>query len=321
MDEYQEVFGVPAEAAEETAPAGEGENEREDAGPAPEEGERDQEVAVPGTEEQQEGPAPGAVGAEDGEDANRKTGAEERHRQAQLRRQREEAARQTAIQESRDKIYADIFAGQVNPFTGKPIASEADYKAWLAEKNRRDAQQQRQQVERKLSDAGLPADALRQIISQEVEHHPAVQQARQATMQAALQSARAVRQRAQEAIGKSLTAIAADFPEIKTLKDIAGMPTAGRFNELVQKGLGIEDAFFLANRQELDQRRRAASRQAAINAAQGKAHLNAGVSREAPDTVEVPADMAESYREMMPGATDAEIRTAYASYLKSIGKK
>ena len=192
MDEYQEVFGVPAEAAEETAPAGEGENEREDAGPAPEEGERDQEVAVPGTEEQQEDPAPGVDGAEDGEDAARQTGAEERNRQAQLRCQREEAARQTAIQESRDKIYADIFAGQVNPFTGKPIVSEADYKAWLAEKNRRDAQQQRQQVERKLSDAGLPADALRQIISQEVEHHPAVQQARQATMQAALQSARCV---------------------------------------------------------------------------------------------------------------------------------
>ena len=41
---------------------------------------------------------------------------------------------------------------------------------------------------------------------------------------------------------------------------------------------------------------------------------------EAGEAVEVPADMAESYREMMPGATDAEIRTAYAGYLKSIGK-
>lgn len=132
---------------------------------------------------------------------------------------------------------------QVNPFTGKPITGEADYRAWLTEKNRRDAQQQRLQAERRLSDAGLPADALRQIISQEVERHPAVQQARQATMQAALQSARAVRQRAQEAIGRSLTAIAAEFPEIKSLEDIAKMPTAGRFNELVQKGVGIEDAF------------------------------------------------------------------------------
>ena len=243
------------------------------------------------------------------------------NRPAQLRRQREDATRKTALQESRDKIYADIFAGQVNPFTGKPITSEADYNAWRAEKARRDLQQQRRQTEQQLSQAGLPADALRQIINQEVEHHPAVQQARQATMQAAAQAAKAAQERANAAIQKSLAAIAAEFPDIKSLDDIAKMPTAGRFNELVQKGLGLEDAFYLANRQELDQRRRAASRQAAINAAQSKAHLNAGVAGETADAVDVPADMAESYREMMPGATDAEIRKAYASYLKSIGKK
>ena len=320
MDEYQEVFGVPTETAQ-NASAGEGENEREDAGPAPGEGERDQEPAAPGAEEQQEEPASGAAGTEDGADADRHSGAEERHRQAQLRRQREEAARHTAMQESRDKIYADIFAGQVNPFTGKPITSEADYNAWRAEKARRDLQQQRRQTEQQLSQAGLPADALRQIISQEVEHHPAVQQARQATMQAAAQAARAAQERANAAIQKSLAAIGAEFPDIKSLDDIARMPTAPRFNELVQKGLGLEDAFFLANRQELDQRRRAASRQAAISAAQSKAHLNAGVAGETADAVDVPADMAESYREMMPGATDAQIRKAYASYLKSIGRK
>lgn len=320
MDEYQEVFGVPAETAQD-APAGEGENEREAAGPAPGEGERDQEPAAPGAEEQQDQPAPGVAGAEEGADADQQAGAAERHRQAQLRRQREDAARKTALQESRDKIYADIFTGQVNPFTGKPITSEADYNAWRAEKARRDLQQQRRQTEQQLSQAGLPADALRQIINQEVEHHPAVQQARQATMQAAAQAAKAAQERANAAIQKSLTAIGAEFPDIKSLDDIAKMPTAGRFNELVQKGLGLEDAFYLANRQELDQRRRAASRQAAINAAQSKAHLNAGVAGETADAVDVPADMAESYREMMPGATDAEIRKAYASYLKSIGRK
>lgn len=322
MDEYQEVFGVPAETAEDSVPAGEGENEREDAVPAPEEGERDQDLAAPGTEhqrtQQELKPVPEAgeaAGAENQDDT------QERHRQAQLRRQREEAARQSALQASRDKIYADIFAGQVNPFTGRPITTEADYKAWLAEKNRRDAQQQQEQMERQLSDAGLPADALRKIIGQVVARPPAVQQARQATMQAALQSARAVRQRAEASIQKSLAAIGAEFPEIKTLDDIAKMPTAGRFNDLVQKGIGMEDAFYLANRQELDQRRRAASRQAAINAAQSKSHLNAGVAGETAEAVDVPADMAESYREMMPGATDAQIRKAYANYLKSIGKK
>lgn len=135
-------------------------------------------------------------------------------------------------------------------------------------------------------------------------------------MRSALERARTVREQAGAAIAKSLQAISKEFPEVKTLEDIAKMPTAGRFNELVQRGATLEDAFWLANRQELDRRHRAASRQAAISAAQGKDHLSAGVGREAPETVEVPADLAESYREMMPGATDKEIRAAYARYLQ-----
>lgn len=313
MDEYQEVFGV---APEETEPAA-GENEREGAGPAPEAGENVQGVAAPGTEQVRENteeePPEGAPGREEQE-------AAERHRQAQLRRQREEQERRSAQQQSRDKIYADIFSGQVNPFTGRPITSEADYNAWRQEKERRDAQQQRQLSEQRLRDAGLPADTLRDLIRQEVEHHPVVLQARQATMRSALERARTVREQAGAAIAKSLQAISKEFPEVKTLEDIAKMPTAGRFNELVQRGATLEDAFWLANRQELDRRHRAASRQAAIRAAQGKDHLSAGVGREAPETVEVPADLAESYREMMPGATDKEIRAAYARYLKDIGK-
>ena len=308
MDEYQEVFGVPEEP--EALQEG-GENEREAAGPAPEEGENDQGVAAPGTEGQQQEEVPAGREASDGE---------ERHRQAQLRRQREERERQAALQQSRDKIYADIFAGQVNPFTGKAIASEADYLAWKQEKERRDAQQQRTKAEAQLSRAGLPADTLRQLVRQEVESHPAVQQARQVTMTAARERAREVQRQADASIARSIQEIGREFPEIKSLEDIAKMPTAGRFNELVQRGATLEDAFWLANRQELDQRRRAASRQAAINAAQGKSHLSAGVAQKAGEAVEVPADLAESYREMMPGATDGEIRAAYARYLKDIGK-
>ena len=308
MDEYEEVFGT----AEAEAPPAAGEQAREVAAPAPEAGEKEQEPAVPAAEStQQETPAQETDGAD---------AARERHLQAQLRRQREEAARREAQQAGRDKIYADIFAGQENPFTGKPITTEAEYLAWKAERDRRSAQQQRMKAQEELSRAGLPADALRQLVSQEVEQHPAVLQARQAAMAAAMERARAVREQAAGAIQKSIQAIGREFPEVKSLDDIARLPTAGRFNELVQKGLNLEDAFYLANRQELDQRRRAASRQAAINAAQGKRHLSAGLTQEAGEAVEVPADMAESYREMMPGATDAEIRTAYAGYLKSIGK-
>ena len=347
MDEYQEVFGVPEEP--EGLQEG-GENQREAAGPAPEEGENDQGVAAPGTEGQEAGAGRSALGGNRAAPGVRRTSVrganlepdrihsgqvgeitgapagseapdgEERHRQAQLRRQREERERQAALQQSRDKIYADIFAGQVNPFTGKAIASEADYLDWKQEKERRDAQQQRSKAEAQLSRAGLPADTLRQLVRQEVESHPAVQQARQVTITAARERAREVQRQADASIARSIQEIGREFPEIKSLEDIAKMPTAGRFNELVQRGATLEDAFWLANRQELDQRRRAASRQAAINAAQGKSRLSAGVAQKAGEAVEVPADLVESYREMMPGATDGEIRAAYARYLKDIGK-
>lgn len=34
-----------------------------------------------------------------------------------------------------DQVYADMFRGQVSPFTKKPILSEADFKQYLAQKN------------------------------------------------------------------------------------------------------------------------------------------------------------------------------------------
>lgn len=298
MDEYQEVFGT----------------EQEDAPPPPESGLEDAGGAPEGEERGREEPAGGAEMEE--EDAE-ELPDEPEGTNAGVRRQ-EAQARQAAEQAGRDKIYADIFAGQINPFTGKPITTEAEYWAWKAERDRRNAVQQRLKAQQELARAGLPADTLRQMVSQEVENHPAVMQARQATMAAAMERAKAVREQAAGAIRKSIQAIGREFPEIQSLEDIAKMPTAGRFNALVQKGLSLEDAFYLANRREMDQRRRAASRQAAINAAQGKRHLSAGLTQEAGDAVEVPSEMAESYREMMPGATDAEIQKAYARYLKEI---
>ena len=77
-------------------------------------------------------------GGEDGADGTPDDGqsapaaqqsTEERRRQAHGRRQRElEAQRQQA----RDNAYAEMFRGQVNPYTGAPIRTEADFKAYQA---------------------------------------------------------------------------------------------------------------------------------------------------------------------------------------------
>ena len=133
------------------------------------------------------------------------------------------------------------------------------------------------------------------------------------------EKARAVNARAQEAIQTSLKNISAMDPSVKSLEDIAALPTAARFNDLVQKGIGLEDAFYLANRQAIDTRRAAAAKAAALNGAANRRHLDPVPAGSGKAPVEVPADQAEMFREMMPGATDEEIRTAYAGYLKDMG--
>ncbi|WP_298022207.1 hypothetical protein [uncultured Dysosmobacter sp.] len=235
--------------------------------------------------------------------------AEERHRQAAARRAREEQARAEAEQARRDQIYADLFAGQADPYTGKPILTEADFRAYQSERDRR---RQTAQLEK----AGIDPGAIKGIVSQELA--PIQERLQRAEMAAMQEKARAVNARAEESIRVSLKNISAMDPSVKSLEDIAALPTAARFNELVQKGVGLEDAFYLANRKAIDERKAAAVKAAALNGAVSRKHLDpvgAGGSQEA---VEVPAEQRAAYREMFPDATDAEIDAAYRKFLKDL---
>jgi len=83
----------------------------------------------------------------------------------------------------------------------------------------------------------------------------------------------------------------------------------------VKKGNNLVDAFKLANYDTLTSSTAAASRQAAINAAQSKQHLSQTTTRGA-GAVSVPADVKEAYRAFNPNATDAEIQQHYNKYVK-----
>ena len=124
----------------------------------------------------------------------------------------------------------------------------------------------------------------------------------------------------QEAIGAAIKNISATWPEIKSLEDIAAMPTSQEFNRLVQLGNSMEEAFYLANRKEIESRKIAAARTAAVHGVAGKQHLNPVPAGGGSEPVEVPADMRDAYLEMMPGATDAEIKAAYTKFLKDTKK-
>ena len=302
--EYAEAFGLEATQAEEqegTATEGGTENQPEGS-----------QTAAESADGSDGGPQePGAAEGGTEPPARREMPPEERHRQAEARRAREAQERQAAEQLRRDQIFAEMFAGQTNPYTGKPITTEAEFRAYQAEKERRRQAEQLQQ-------AGIQPETIRGIVDQQLG--PVREQLMRAQMQAAQERARAVNQQAQEAIGAFVKGLSAEWPEIKSMDDIAAMPTAEEFNGYVQMGLSLDTAFDLANRKEIEARKIAAAKTAAIHGVAGKQHLNPVPAGGGSEPVEVPADMRDAYLEMMPGATDAEIKAAYIKFLKDTKK-
>lgn len=315
MDQqYAEIFG---EYDDGTEGAETGENEQETTEPA--EGETNHsategEESAAGGDDGQEGGSADDDGDDgpDGEEGAEPTQQtpEERHRQAEARRQREEAARAAAFQARIDKVYADLFAGQTDPFTHKPITNEAEFRAYQAA-------QDRQNEEKALEDAGIKPEVLEQLVDRRVSQHPDIRKAQEALAAAEAERIRAIEQQAQEAIGTQLKAIQAVNPAIKSLDDIASLPTAPAFNRYVQQGLGLEDAYYLANRAEIEGKKTAAAKQAAINQTRSKGHLDSGAGGAA-NAVVVPPEEVALYRAMMPNATDEEIRKDWVKFQKAL---
>lgn len=310
--DFQEVFGdyggeeTDPPAADDETPGGEQKPGAEGNEPP----------AQPNTDEPGEGGEPaGKPSAEEPETPAEppveppEQSAEKRHQQAAQRRQREQDAYDRANQARVDKIYADMFQGQTDPFTGKAITTEAEYRAYQANK-------QKQDQEKAMQEAGIKPDVIEGMIDRRVAQHPAVVAAQQAAAAARAQQAMAAEQQAKSAVAAEMQKITAIDPTIKSLEDIAKMPTAGDFNRYVQMGNTLEDAFFLANRKGIEQRRLAAAKQTAINQQRGKQDLYSGAGG-GPAGVSVPAEQAAAYREWFPDATEEEIAKNWTKFEKS----
>ena len=321
-EDYAEAFGLSDEeraAWEAQAGAGGGQDTQDGTGT----GADTQEGTEPqgGRQELQEGPEGSqgtgdteeGGGAQGGAEQRREMPPEERHRQAEARRARERAGMERAAQEAAqarvDEAYRTMFAGQTNPYTGQPIRSEADYRAWQAEKQRRDSEEQ-------LRAAGIDPATIQGAVDRQVQPlRQELEMARLATMR---ERARRAQDAAQVTIRQQLDLIARLDPSVKSMEDIAAMPTAEAFRGYVAKGLGLEEAFYMANRKAIEERKLTAARAAGVSAAASKGHLAPLGGGGQAETVEVPAEQRALYRELMPEATDAEILAAYKQYLKGM---
>ena len=210
---------------------------------------------------------------------------------ARRRAEMEAAAR---AQHEKDALVAQAYAGQVNPYTGRPIPTEAELKAY-----------QTAYREEQLQAAGITPDVLQQMI----ESNPAVQQAK---MLAAQQQ----QMMGQQIMSEQLKAISAIDPQVTSLEDITKMETFEQFDAMVRQGYSLVDAYKLANFDTLAAKRAAAAKQRTLNQTAGKAHLQPTQGKESGQAVIVPPEIREMYREMNPGISDKEIAKHYAKSMK-----
>lgn len=294
--EEQAVGGEPitTTTTEEAAPVENAEGTPMDGGGA----EKAAEPAAPATEEE-------GTGTE-----SQVQSAEERHRQAALRRAREQQEWQNKTQQAVDAAYAKLLGGQINPFTGKPITTQAEYEAY-------EQMKAQQSTNNALQKAGIDPLLIQQMVQQEVA--PMKQQMRAEQAQRYEEKAAEYNRKMEEAKEAAAKSIAALYdPSIKSFDDILAMPTVGKFNDLLQKGNSFEESFYLANREAIDKRRAAAAYQKGVAAGASKQHLSPAPAASGAEPVIVPADVARNYREVTPGMTDEAIAKDYAAFLKCI---
>lgn len=206
-----------------------------------------------------------------------------------------------------DQAYAAAFAGRVNPYTGAPITTKAEYEQYQSQFQ---ADQQRQQLER-MRAAGVEPEAIQAIVDQ----HPAIQQAQEVIRQAEAERVKAQEAQAKGWYGEQLKQINALDPEAKlsSLDELAAKDQ-GKYRSMmgmVAGGVPLVDAYKALHFDELTRRRTAAAQQTVRNQTTGKAHLlqSGGQGKVG---IEVPAAVREEFRALMPNITEEEIRRQYA---------
>lgn len=249
-------------------------------------------------------------GGTDGEGCDGQEEAPEEDKDHAGIRRAAEQERDAAIAQVRADALKELDAfvaamGIHNPYTNTPIKTKAEYDAY----QRQHADTQREQF---MQTNGMSREQYDQFI----QSLPEVRQANQTMQEAREAERKAQAQQAKAVLDEEIAKISGLDPAIKTVEDLMGAENYDQVYNLVKDGYRLADAYKLANFERLTQRAAAASRQQARNQEMGKRHLNQTQARGA-GAVEVPRDIKQAYLELMPNATDAEIRANYAQYLKS----
>lgn len=263
-----------------------GVNEQETAEPAsigPEEtGENEQQTAEAASE--------GVQSAED----NARFAAARRRAEAQFN-QRIQQERQAA----KDEMVRQMYEGQLDPYTNKPINSEADLQAYQQAYQREQEQLTRNQMQQ----AGLDPD----ILDRMIENNPKVKRAEQLTAQ--FEAAEGERK-----MNEAIKEISHLDPSITDVAALASHPNVLAFNEYVNRGYSLVDAFRLANFDQLTGKRAAAAKQQAMNNVNGKSHLTTTAGNAGGDDIVIDPQEMQMMKHAFPNLTHAQLVAKFKKY-------
>lgn len=217
---------------------------------------------------------------------------------------REQIAREVRARAAKQLDESIAALNLTNPYTKEPIRNKADYDTYRAkvEEDRRT---------KILKKAGISEEEFAKLAAEQPEIKAQLDEAQEAKRQAAAAT-----------MSEQMRQIHELDPEVNTVEDLAKMPNYADFYRLVKVNrLSLVQAYKLVNMERLSARTAAATKQAAMNAAQSKAHLEATKARgKGGDVTVVPNDVREYYRMINPKATEAEVKADYAKYLKNLSK-
>lgn len=191
-----------------------------------------------------------------------------------------------------DDFYRQQFDGFINPYTQRPIETEADYQAYM---QAFDAEEQ----QRKLGEMGVDAKMLEEIIG----NHPAVKQA-QAMME---QQQKA---QADAFMKQEFDDLQREFPDtgLKDIRELLDTQEGRRALDLWKTaGLTLSEAYAVAYRAKIREKDIAAAKQGVLNQQHGKNHLKQTKGGPAPKPV-VTDEVREEFRAFYgEDITDEEI--------------
>lgn len=194
-----------------------------------------------------------------------------------------------------DASIARQFEGILNPYTNKPILTEADLTAY---RSAFAAEEQRQQLE----EMGVS----KEVLDSYIQSHPAMQQAQQVIHQQEQEAANSFMEQEFAALKKEFADCGLESPQ-QLNETEAGRRALQMWANA--PGITLADAYAATHRKELSKKQSAAAKQAAMNEMNSKGHLRQTKGSNAKG--DVPAEIMREYKIYFPNATDAEIAEMY----------